>query len=93
MKFVAQYLREIPGKFPQKDGTMREWVDFQFIDMSQPAQDGLEELIRFRADKVDADDSRKKVEAGKTYELVINRLGWDKVPVIYRGRIGAQVKG
>jgi hypothetical protein len=92
MKFVAQYLREIPGKFPQKDGTFREWVDFQFLDLSQPTADGLEELIRYRAEKLDADDARKKLEPGKAYEIVINRLGWDKVPVIYRGRIGAQVK-
>jgi hypothetical protein len=93
MKFVGQYLREIPGKFPQKDGTMREWVDFQFNDMSQPPADGLEELIRYRADKADADATRAKLEAGKTYEVVVNRLGWDKVPVIYRGRIVGAVKG
>lgn len=92
MRFIGQYLREIPGKFTPKEGTLREWVDFQFIDQTQPPGDGLEELIRFRADKAESEAVRVKLEPGKSYEIAVNRLGWDKVPVIYRGRIGAAQK-
>lgn len=75
-----------------KDGGTREWVDFQFMDQTSPPADGLEELIRFRVEKGEADGVRGKLQPGQNYEVVVNRLGWDKVPVVYRGRIGGAVK-
>ena len=89
----GQFLRELPYKFPLKDGQVREGSDFQFLDMTTPQADGCEELIRLRIEKDGVEEIRKRLEPGKTYELVINRLGWDKVPIIYRGRVLSPAKG
>lgn len=71
---------------------MREWVDFQFLDETKDPSEGLEELIRYRADKVDSESVRGRLQPGQLYEVTVNRLGWDKVPVIYRGKIGPVAK-
>jgi len=91
MKFVGIFQREIPGEFKPKDSELRQWNDFQFLDATDPPADGLEELIRFRADRKDADRVRVGLVPGQRYEIVINRMGWDRCPIIYRGRIGQSV--
>ena len=96
MKFVGEFQREIRGEFPAKEGKpAKSFVDFQFMDFATDPKDALEELIRFRVFESEhgaVEEVRKGLKPRCLYEVVVNRLSWDRSPVVYGGRIGLEVK-